>query len=74
MAIERHGRDVEWLGYAAYVIAVFNLAFVPSIYFGSDATRFYSALGWGNSAFCGSFVAYWIIAVGIVMLRRPRPT
>ncbi len=61
-----------WLGRAAYVIALFNLAFVPSIYFGSDATRFYSALGWGNSAFCASFVAWWIIAVGVVLLCRPR--
>lgn len=61
-----------WLGRAAYVIALFNLAFVPSIYFGKDATQFYSALGWGNSAFCASFLAYWIVAVGIVLLRRPR--
>ncbi len=61
-----------WLGRAAYVIAIFNLAFVPSIYFGKDATRFYSALGWGNSAFCASFLAYWIVAVSIVLLRRPR--
>ena len=63
----------RWMGIAAYVIALFNLAFVPSIYFGSDATQFYSALGWGNSAFCASFLAYWIVAVAIALLRRPRP-
>ena len=62
----------RWLGYAAYAIALFNLAFVPSIYFGKDATQFYSAIGWGNSAFCASFLAYWILAIGIVLLRRPR--
>jgi hypothetical protein len=61
-----------WLGHAAYAVAVFNLAFVPSIYFGKDATRFYSALGWGNSAFCASFLAYWMVAVSIVLLRPPR--
>jgi hypothetical protein len=62
----------RWMGYAGYVIAAFNLFFVPSMYFGKDATRFYSAIGWGNSAFCASFLAYWILAVGIVLLRRPR--
>ncbi len=57
-------------GWAAYLIALFNLAFVPSIYFGNDATRFYSALGWGNSAFAASFLAYWMLAAGIALLRR----
>jgi hypothetical protein len=63
----------RWLGHAAFVIAAFNLFFVPSIYFGKDATQFYSAIGWGNTAFCASFLAYWILAVGIALLRRPRP-
>lgn len=62
-----------WLGGAAYGIALLNLAFVPSIYFGKDAAQFYSALGWGNTAFAASFIAYWIMAAGIAMLRRPRP-
>ena len=62
----------RWLGYAAYVIALFNLVFVPSMYFGKDAAVFYSAIGWGNSASCASFLAYWILAIGIVLLRRPR--
>lgn len=63
-----------WVGAAAYCIALFNLAFVPSMYFGKDATQFYSAIGWGNSAFCASFLMYWILAVGITMLRQPRTT
>jgi hypothetical protein len=40
-----------WLAVAAYLIAAFNLFFVPSLYFGKDATQFYSAIGWGNTAF-----------------------
>jgi hypothetical protein len=63
----------RWLGHAAFAIAAFNFLFVPSIYFGTDPTRFYSAIGWGNSAFCASFLAYWILAVGIALLRRPGP-
>jgi hypothetical protein len=62
----------RWIGYAAYAIAAFNLFFVPSMFFGRDVTQFYSAIGWGNSAFCGSFLAYWILAVGIALLMRPR--
>ncbi len=72
LAVVRTQIVPAWLGRAAYAVALFNLAFVPSIYFGKDATQFYSALGWGNSAFCASFLAVWIVAVGIVLLRRPR--
>jgi len=61
-----------WVGRAAYGIALFNLVFVPSIYFGKDAAQFYSAVGWGNSAFAASFFGYWILAVGITLLRRLR--
>jgi hypothetical protein len=62
----------RWLGFAAWGIALINLAFVPSIYFGKDPTAFYSAIGWGNTAMVGSFIMYWIIAVSIALLRRPK--
>jgi hypothetical protein len=61
-----------WLAVAGYLIAAFNLFFLPSIYFGKDATQFYSAIGWGNTAFCASFLVYWILAVGILWMRRPQ--
>ncbi|MCM3904884.1 MAG: hypothetical protein ND866_24570 [Pyrinomonadaceae bacterium] len=59
-----------WAGKAAYAIALFNLAFVPSIYFGTDAAQFYSAVGWGTTAFAASFILYWILAVGITLCRE----
>ncbi len=62
----------KWAGQSAYAIAVVNLAFVPSLYFGRDAAQFYSAVGWGNSALTASFFAYWMMACGIAMLRKPR--
>jgi hypothetical protein len=40
-------------------------------------TEFYSAIGWGNTALVGSFIAYWMVAVGIAAMKRPstsRPT
>jgi hypothetical protein len=61
----------RWIAHAGFVIAAFNLFFLPSMFFGTDAAQFYSAIGWGNSAFCASFLGYWILAVGIALLRRP---
>ena len=59
-----------WIGRAAYGIALLNAAFIPSMFFGPDAARFYSAVGWGNSALVASLIGYWIFAVGFTLLRR----
>jgi hypothetical protein len=62
----------RWVAWSAYIVAACNVAFVPSLFFGVDVTKFYSAHGWGNSAFVGGFLGYWILAVGIASLaRRP---
>jgi hypothetical protein len=61
-----------WLGRTAYGIALVDLAFIPSLYFGKDAAQFYSAIGWGNSAFAASLIGFWMFAAGVVLLRRPR--
>ncbi|GAB2993939.1 hypothetical protein LWP59_32360 [Amycolatopsis acidiphila] len=62
-------RGVSVLGFA---IAVFNLAFVPSVYFGGEASHFYSAVGWGATAFAASFQFYWVIAAAIAFLHKPK--
>lgn len=59
------------IAHAGFAIAAFNLFFLPSMFFGKDPARFYSAIGWGNSAFCASFLGWWILAVGLALLRRP---
>jgi hypothetical protein len=61
-----------WTGRTAHGIALFNLAFVPSLYWGTDPAQFYSAIGWGTTAFAAVFLPYWMLAVGIVMIRQPR--
>ena len=68
----RAGLLPVWLRLAGYLIAIINLIFVPSLYFGTDPTRFYSVHGWANSALTGSFLFYWIIASSIVLLRENR--
>jgi hypothetical protein len=59
-----------WIGRAAQAIAIFNLWFVPSLFWGTDPARFYSAIGWGNAAFAAICFPYWTTAVGIVILRQ----
>jgi hypothetical protein len=71
-AILHTGALPKWAGQSAYVIALVNLAFVPSLYFGKDAAQFYSAVGWGNTALTATFFLYWILACSIAMLRKPR--
>lgn len=61
-----------WVAWSSYIIAACNLAFVPSLFFSIDVTKFYSAHGWGNSALVGGFLGYWILAVGIAsLMQRP---
>jgi hypothetical protein len=64
----RAGLLPAWLRRAGYVIALINLAFVPSLYFGTDPTEFYAVHSWANSAVTGSFLIYWVIAASIVLI------
>ena len=68
-AILRTGVLPRWTGYTAYAVAAVNLAFVPSLFFGTDAADFYSAVGWGNTALTAALLVYWAFAVGIGLLR-----
>lgn len=69
-ALLRTGILPRWTGWTAYVIALLNLAFVPAMYFGKDAAEFYTAQGWGTTAFIASFMVYWVLAVSIVLLKN----
>jgi hypothetical protein len=69
LAISRTGALPRWSVALAYAIALVNLAFVPSLYFGTRASTFYSALGWGNSALTASLISYWIFAIGVILTR-----
>ncbi|WP_327412235.1 hypothetical protein [Streptomyces sp. NBC_01233] len=68
-AILRAGVPPRWTGYTAYGVAAVNLAFVPSLFFGTDAADFYSAVGWGNTALTAALLVHWAFAVGIALLR-----
>lgn len=70
-AAVRCGLLGRWAARSAYAIALINLAFVPSLYFGNDTGQFFSSNGWGTTATIASLYAYWVLAVGIALLRRP---
>jgi hypothetical protein len=61
----------RWTAASADVLAVLNLAFVPSIYFGNDPANFYAANGWGTTATMGGLFMLWLLAVGIAVLSAP---
>jgi hypothetical protein len=57
-----------WLRRVGYVIALINLVFVPSLYFGTDPTHFYAVHSWANSAVTGSLLIYWVIAASVALI------
>lgn len=60
-----------WLGRLAWILALINLAFIPSMFFGYDAAQFYSAVGWGTTATVPALVVCWILAASIILVRTP---
>jgi hypothetical protein len=59
-----------WTGWLAFFTAVVNLAFIPTMYFGTDFTKFYSAAGDGPAATAPFAFVIWIFATAICMLRK----
>ena len=60
----------KWTGRLAAIIGIINMAFVPSMFFGTNAGDFYSAIGWGNSALTASIFTWWILVMGIILIKN----
>jgi len=60
----------KWTAWPAIIIGIINLLFVPSMFFGTNAGDFYSAIGWGNSVFAASLFTLWILIIGIVLVKN----
>jgi hypothetical protein len=56
------------------VLALVNLALVPSIFFGMDAADFYASNGWGAVASIGAINVIWFAVLGRAVLRADLPT
>ncbi|MDR1215283.1 MAG: hypothetical protein LBK25_01215 [Treponema sp.] len=60
----------KWTGWMAIIIGIINLIFVPSMFYGTNAGDFYSAVGWGNSAVAASLFTWWILAISIILIKN----
>jgi hypothetical protein len=72
IAVRRYAVLPRWVGTSAYVLAVINVAFVPAVFFGDDASHFYSAQGWGTTASMGGLWSIWTLLVSVSTLRSAR--
>ena len=52
------------------VLALVNLALIPSLFFGMDAAQFYAANGWGAVASIGAINVIWFAVLGAVAPSR----
>jgi hypothetical protein len=59
-----------WTGWLAIIIGIINVIFIPGMFFGTNAGDFYSAIGWGNSALAASIFTWWVLIVGIILLKN----
>jgi hypothetical protein len=60
----------RWVSWIALIIGAINVIFIPSMFFGTDAGEFYSAIGWGNSAFAASIFTWWVLIVSIILIKN----
>jgi hypothetical protein len=69
VAIHRTRVLPGWVRTGSVLLALVNLAFVPSLFFGMDPAHFYAANGWGSTASIGAVNMIWIGAIGVALLR-----
>lgn len=53
------------------LLALANLAMIPSLFFGMDAANFYASNGWGAVAMIGVLNVIWFAVLGRSLLRGP---
>ncbi|MEV5573355.1 hypothetical protein AB0L06_25210 [Spirillospora sp. NPDC052269] len=62
----------RWAGLLTCALALVNLAFMPSMFFGNTPAHFYAANGWGTTALMGAVFSWWLLGTAIGLLRRPK--
>ena len=73
VAIWRTAVLPRWVRTGSVLLAVVNLAFMPSLFFGMNPEHFYAANGWGSTASLGMVNMLWIGAIGVALLRGKQP-
>ena len=67
--ILKTGLFPRWTAWLGFVIAVYNLSFVPTIFFMTTPLDFYSVNGWNIPIAAGWFFL-WILIIGIFLIRK----
>jgi hypothetical protein len=57
-----------WTGWLAFIIGVFHLSLIPTIFNMTEPSDFYSANGWNIPVAAGQFLI-WILVVSIFLIR-----
>ncbi|ADD39895.1 hypothetical protein [Stackebrandtia nassauensis] len=65
----RTGLLRRWVLTGNIILALTNLALVPSLFFGMNAANFYAANGWGAVASIGLINVIWFATLGGALLR-----
>jgi hypothetical protein len=68
-AILATGTVLRGLAWAALGVAVVNVAFVPSMFSGTDPAQFYSINGW-HLPILGSMFMAWILTASVILIRH----
>lgn len=58
-----------WIGWFSYLAGLYQLAFVPTIFFMSSPTNFYSTNGW-NIPIAGGVFLWWVLVVSISLVKN----
>jgi hypothetical protein len=75
IGIQRSGALPRWVGTGCVLLAVVNVGFIPSLFFGTDPKNFYAVNGWGSTASIGAVFMLWTGVLGLTVLRsRPAAT
>jgi hypothetical protein len=59
----------KWVGWLGFIIAIYNLSFVPTIFYMTTPLNFYSVNGWNIPIAAGLFFL-WILIVSIFIIRK----
>lgn len=59
----------KWISVAGVLAGIYNLAFIPTIFFMTTPLDFYSVNGW-NIPFAAGIFFLWILIVSILLIRK----
>ena len=59
----------KWTAWVGYIFAIYNLSFVPAIFYMTTPLHFYSVNGWNIPIAAGLFFL-WILIVSIFLIRK----